>query len=151
MPLTRQKKWFPQKKVKKGQKRSKTGKKKLFFKFRMCFFFLKFPFFPRISMQATQSPKKKSPKKGQKQAKKQFFKFWRCFFFPKKIWKHFVFFFPGKVYTSLTHSFSEGGKKKKQHWKKKTPFSLTHSILAEKWSKMNFSGEIKKYGTFGYA
>ena len=97
------------------------------------------------SLQATLTKKKISPKKFKN--RQNFFKFCRCFFKYENI---YIVFFPGKVYTSLTHSFSEGGKKKTA-LEKKTPFSLTHSILAEKWSKMNFSGEIKKYGTFGCA
>ena len=91
-----------------------------------------------------------SPKQGQKRSKtgkKTVFQILEVFFFPKKS-ENISFFFPGKVYTSLTHSFSEGGKKK-QHWKKKTQFSLTHSTFAEKRSKTIFSGEIKKYDTFG--
>ena len=41
--------------------------------------------------------------------------------------------------------------KKIQHWEKKTTFSLTHSIFAQKWQKFDFSREIKKYGTFDVA
>ena len=76
------------------------------------------------------------------------------FIFFQKNPENSLFFFPGKVYTSLTHSFSKGGKIKKQHRKKitgKTQFSHTHSIFAKKWTKINFSREIKKYDTFGSA
>ena len=49
----------------------------------------------------------------------------------------------------FTHSLIfRGRRKKKTALEKKTPISLTHSIFAEKWSKMNFSGK-KKYDTFG--
>ena len=54
------------------------------------------------------------------------------------------FFFPGKVYTSLTRLILKPGKKK-QRRKKKTLFSITHPIIAKKWSKQTFPGK-KKYG-----
>ena len=72
-------------------------------------------------------------------AKKAVFQILEVFFFFEKNLK-ILYFFPGKVYTSLTHSFSEG--------EKKTPTSLTHSIFAKKCSKINFSEEIKNYDTF---
>ena len=110
-----------------------------------------FPVFPRKSLQGHSlaqnfgCPQKKV-KNGQKRQNKQFFTFWRCFFFPILFFFVVVFFFLEKfTLHSLTH-FQRA--KKKTALEKKTPFSLTHSILAEKWSKMNFSSEIKKYDTF---
>ena len=64
------------------------------------------------------------------------------FFFPKFFCNLLFFFFPGKVYSSLTHSISKAGKKK-QPRKKKTPFLLTHTIFSKKWPKSNFSREKK--------
>ena len=49
----------------------------------------------------------------------------------KKITNVF-FFLPRKSLTALTHSKSEAGKKKTASEKKKTAFSLTHSIFAQK-------------------
>ena len=58
------------------------------------------------------------------------------------------FFFPRKSLKS-THSLKFKSRKKNTALeKKKTTFSLTHSIFDQKWQKFNFSREIKKYGTF---
>ena len=56
----------------------------------------------------------------------QFFKFWQCIFFSNKF-EQVADFFPGKVYTPLTHSFWN----KKQHLKKNKT-SPTHPIFAQK-------------------
>ena len=66
------------------------------------------------------------------------------------IFSNDFFFFRGKVHISLTHSFS-GSREKKTAVEKKTPFSLTHPIFAQKWQKLYFSRELKKYGSFGRA
>ena len=63
--------------------------------------------------------------------------------FFRKNWTKFCFFFaPGKVYPSLTHSISEGGRKKNSAGKK-TAFSLTHSKNHKKVQILNFSGKKK--------
>ena len=60
-----------------------------------------------------------------------------------------LFFFPRKSLES-THSLKLISRKKKYSTGKKKSFiSLTHSIFPRKWQKLNFSREIKKYGTFG--
>ena len=83
----------------------------------------------------------KKVKKGKKLVLFAVFQFLEVFFFSRIVFFLLLFFFfPGKVYTSLTHSISKPGKKKTGQ-KKKTPFSLTHSIFAKKWSKTNFSGK----------
>ena len=87
---------------------------------------------------------KKRSKNGKLDNFRRFSNFGGVFFFRQ----FFVFFFPGKVHISLTHSFSGSRKKKYSSGKKNTPFSLTHSIFAQKWKKLNFSREIKKYDTF---
>ena len=46
---------------------------------------------------------------------------------------------------------SGAGKKKYSSEKKNTPFSLTHSILSENDTKVIFSRNKKKYGTFARA
>ena len=84
------------------------------------------------------------PKNRSEKVKKRYLEVF--FIFSRKILKTVCFFFPGKVYTSLTHSFSKSGKKTARE--KKTQFSLTHSIFAQKWTKINFSREIKKCDTF---
>ena len=88
-------------------------------------------FFPgKVCKPLTQLRDGKPPKKGQKRTKTapfvEFQIFSLLFFFPK-IWiKILFFFFPGKVHTPLTHSISEGGKKKTAPEKKKHNFySLT--------------------------
>ena len=69
------------------------------------------------------------------------------FFFPVK--SCFFFFFPGKVYPSLTHSISEGGKKKTASEKKKNTI-FTHSLEKhQKGANFNLFRVKKKYGTFG--
>ena len=113
------------------------GKKK-----KHLFFFFSSEKFVSHSLATKADDPKNRPEKVKKRYLEVFF------IFSRKILKTVCFFFPGKVYTSLTHSFSKGGKKKKQHGKKKTPFLLTHSIFAKKWTKINFSREIKKYDTF---
>ena len=71
------------------------------------------------------------------------FHFFSLFFFPAKS----CFFFPGKVYPSLTHSISEGGKKKASE-KKNTIF--THSLeKPPKGANFNLFRVKKKYDTFG--
>ena len=63
--------------------------------------------------------------------KQVFFHFFGVFFFQHKSAKMCIyFFFPWKSLL-LTHSlvFMGRKKKKKQNWKKNTPFSLTHSIF----------------------
>ena len=93
---------------------------------RFRFFFLHFSekkiyifFFPRKSLEATHSIFldicKKRSKKRKLYSFLKFFSFWRCFFSQPIPKKSVLFFFPGKVYTSLTHSISGAGKKKKQH------------------------------------
>ena len=59
-----------------------------------------------------------------------------------------IFFFLRKSLKS-THSlkFRTVKKKKQPGEKKKTGFSLTQSIFSKMWSKLNYSGEKKKYGT----
>ena len=114
-------------------------------------FFSLFFFFPKKSLQATHSAERRSTsKKRSKTVKNGTFcrisVFFVVFFFPKKLDK-ILFFFPGKVHTSLTHSISEGGKKKNSAGKKKTAFLLTHSFFHEKFQILNFSAE-KKNGTF---
>ena len=81
------------------------------------------------------------PKKRSKIGKKTVFQILQVFFFSQKNLKTFRFFFPEKF---TLHSLTHFQKAEKKRLQKKTPFSLTHSILAEKWSKMNFSGQIKK-------
>ena len=103
-------------------------------------------FFPRKSLKATHSPEARiSTKKGQKHVFFVFFSHLGCFFFPT----FFCFFFSQEKFThhSLTQ-FWEAGKKKQQWKKKQTHFSLTQSIFAQIVQKKNYSGEIKKYGTF---
>ena len=116
-----------------------------------------FIFFPRKSLQATHSKKiwylqKKGQKKVLYAVFRNFSNFGGVFFFPFFSQKFSVFFFPRKSLKS-THSlkFKEPEKKKYSTGKKKTTFSLTHSIFDQKWQKLNFSREIKKYGTFGPA
>ena len=81
---------------------------------------------------------KKKVKKGQKILIFALFQIFAVFLFISKlvfffcVW--FLFFFSGKVYTSLTYAFSES-EKKKTGWKTKTPFSLTNSIFAQKSKK----------------
>ena len=68
-------------------------------------------------------------------------------FFPKML---SIFFFPQEKFKIHSLTQIQEPEKKIQHWKKKiTTFSLTHSIFDQKWQKLNFSREIKKYGTFG--
>ena len=108
----------------------------------ICFFFSSEKFVSHSLATKADDPKNRSEK-----VKKRYLEVF--FIFSRKILKTVCFFFfPGKVYTSLTHSFSKGGKKKQHGEKKKTPFLLTHSIFAKKWTKINFSREIKKYDTF---
>ena len=91
-----------------------------------CFFFL--PIFERkkkvffilgkfckpLTRQKSGCPQEKV-KKGKKKAKKNSFSnFGGVFFFQKNLKTFCFIFYPGKVYTALTHSFSEGGKKKKK-------------------------------------
>ena len=92
---------------------------------------------------------KKGPKRSKKGKLFGFSNFGGVFYFFPKNFENGLFFFFLEKFTlhSLTHF--QRAEKKKQRWKKKTPFSLTHSIFAEKWSKMNFSRKIKRYGTFG--
>ena len=72
------------------------------------------------------------------------------FFFSKLfVFLFFVFFFPGRVYSGLTNSlpnscFFFGPRKKK------TGFLLTDSDFHKKCTKLNYSAEKKKYGTFVY-
>ena len=117
-----------------------------------------FLFFPRKSLQATHSKKNRYlQKKVQKKVLyavfrnfSNFFEFWRCiFFFSKKKPPKNVFFFSQEKFK--IHSLTQilrAGKKKYSTGKKNTTFSLTHSIFDQKWQKLNFSREIKKYGTF---
>ena len=98
-------------------------------------------FFPRKRLHATHSAERRSTsKKRSKTVKNGTFCrisfFFVVFFFRPKV----VFFFPGKVYPSLTHSISEGGKKKTASEKKKTPFLLTHSKNHKKVQILIFSG-----------
>ena len=73
-------------------------------------------------------------KKRSKKVKKRYFSKngGVFYFFPKNSENGLLFFFSWKS-LHFTHSliFKER-KKKKQHWKKKTPFLLTHSIFAQK-------------------
>ena len=74
-----------------------------------------------------------------------------CIFFPNTGRKKniAVFFFSQKKdYTSLTHSF-QTFVFFFRHWKKNTVFLLSHSILDEIVTKVIFSRNKKKYGTFG--
>ena len=108
-------------------------------------------FFPRKSLQATHSAERRSIyKKRSKQVKNgtfcQILVFFVVFFFPKNLDK-ILFFFPRKS-SHVTHSLDFRGRKKKQP-RKKTEFLLTHSIFPKKVQISIFSGEIKKYGTFG--
>ena len=123
-----------------------------------CFFFPCFGkkkkqavFFPRKSLHATHSAERRSTsKKRSKTVKNGTFcriSFFSLFFFPAK---SCFFFFPGKVYPSLTHSISEGGKKKTAS-EKKTPFLLTHSKNHKKVQILIFSGQKKQYGTFAHS
>ena len=92
-------------------------------------------------------------KKGRKLC---FFK--NCFFqldftiflFTGTVFFSFVFFFPRKDLTSLTHSF--------QNFvfffrlqKKNTPFILTRTNLKENFTEVIFTGNKKEYGTYGYS
>ena len=79
----------------------------------------------------------------------QFFHILVVFFFPTFFQLFLFFFFPRKSLKS-THSLDFLGRKKKKTAaeKKKTQFSLTQSIFAQKVQILNYSGEIKKYGTF---
>ena len=78
-----------------------------------------------------------------------FFTFW-LFFFSQHFFNFFCFFFFPRKSLKSTHSLDFLGRKKKkqQRKKKKTQFSLTQSIFAQKVQILNYSGEIKKYGTF---
>ena len=63
------------------------------------------------------------PKNRPEKVKKRYLEVF--FIFSRKILKTVCFFFPGKVYTSLTHSFSKGGKKnsaEKKHFHSLTRF-----------------------------
>ena len=71
------------------------------------------------------------------------------FFFPPIFGMIFVFFFPRKSLPSLTHSIEKRVFFFRVPEKKKTGFSLIHSIFAEKSQKTNYSQEKKKYATFG--
>ena len=73
------------------------------------------------------------------------------FFFPG-ILRVFLFFsFPRKS-SSVIHSFDFfGGKKKNKPEKKKNSFFIHSFEIPQKCEKTNFSGEIKKYGTFVHA
>ena len=88
-------------------------------------------------------------KKGEKKDKKTVFKILEVFFFfnlKKSENILFCFFFSGKVYTSLTHSFSEGGEKKACE-KENTIF--THSLeFCRKVVKNKLFQGNKKNGTF---
>ena len=83
------------------------------------------------------------------------FEVWIWFFlrptptFPKCVFFLTLFFFFLEKFTPHSLTQIQDPEKKNRAGKKKTPFSLTHSIFPQKWSKINFSGEIKKYGTFG--
>ena len=102
-------------------------------------------FFSRKSLKATHSPGAQiSTKKGQKHVFFVIFSHLGCFFFPT----FFCFFFPRKS-LHPTHSLNFGRPEKKTAVEKKTQFSLTQSIFAQNVQKTNYSGEIKKYGTFG--
>ena len=68
------------------------------------------------------------------------------FDFCKTVFVHILFFFPGKVYTSLTHSISKAGEKKQPRKKKKTIFTHSHNFF-KKVTKIKLFRE-KKYGTF---
>ena len=79
-----------------------------------------------------------------------------CIFFPKTV------FFSGPNFSILAilfffyqekfriHSLSQINQPEKKYstGKKNPSFSLTHSIFPRKWQKLNFSREIKNYGTF---
>ena len=86
-------------------------------------------FFPRKSLQATHSPERRSSsKKRSKPVKNGTFCRISVFFvvfFSQKISQNSVFFFPGKDYTSLTHSNFRAGKKKQPRKKKQQFYSLT--------------------------
>ena len=93
-----------------------------------CFFF--FPAQEKIashSLTRETVDLQKKVKTGKKWHFLSNFGFFRCFFFPQKISQNSVFFFfPGKDYTSLTHSNFRAGKKKTAPEKKKQQFySLT--------------------------
>ena len=115
-----------------------------------------FYFFPgKVCKPLTQKKsdicKKRSKKRYFMLIFRNFSNFRGVFFFPFFPKNFYVFFFSQEKFKihSLTQ-IQEPGKKKIQHWKKKiTTFSLTHSIFDQKWQKLNFSREIKKYGTFG--
>ena len=89
-------------------------------------------FFPRKRLQATDSPERRSTsKKRSKPVKNGTFCRISVFFvvfFSQKISQNSVFFlFPGKDYTSLTHSNFRAGKKKTAPEKKKNSI-FTHSL-----------------------
>ena len=119
-----------------------------------CFFF-----FPRKSLHATHSTEKiQLAKKGKKRQKNgifcpkngifcRFSVFSLFFFFS---YQKLFFFFPRKSLPT-THSldFQRPEKKKNRAGKKKNTF-FTHSLVYHQNPKiLNFSGEKKKYGTFG--
>ena len=80
-----------------------------------------------------------------------FSKFQLYFCFPT-FFSHVLYFFSRKSLQSTQQlKFKSPVKKKYNTGKKNTAFSLTHSIYSQKYKKLNFSGEIKKYGTFGSA
>ena len=81
-----------------------------------------------------------------KKGKKALFPRLAVFFFPK-ILRNILFFFPGKVYTALTHSISKAGKKKTGPEKKQLFHSFTQ-FLPKSPEKQTFAGK-KEYGTFG--
>ena len=90
-----------------------------------------------------------SPKKGKKESKKEKKTlFWtlKVFFFFQKKSENISFYFPGIVYTSLTHTFQRAGKNK-QHWIKNTIF--THSLdFSQKVEKNELFRGNKKYDTY---
>ena len=88
----------------------------------------------------------KKVKNGKKWHLLSNFSFFRCFFSqkpPKVFFFSFVFFSWKSLHSTHSLIFRQR-KKKNSTGKKKTPFSITHSIFAHKCSKINFSGEIKK-------
>ena len=70
------------------------------------------------------------------------------FFFPKICVFFCVFFFPGKVHMPFIHSIFGAEKKNTTREKKKNSFFIHSFDIPQKCTKTNFSGEIKKYGTF---
>ena len=72
-----------------------------------------------------------------------------CFFFRPEFFDfgNFIFFYQENF---RIHSLSQINQPEKKYstGKKNPSFSLTHSIFPRKWQKLNFSREIKNYGTF---